>query len=55
MEFHAELKEVRAIKTASLDRECKIVLITNETQVMELGKDEPDTIYVITIRKELTR
>lgn len=51
MTFFAELKEVKAIKTASLDRECRVVLLTPETNVLELGKDQPDVMYKVTIER----
>jgi len=52
MTFTAEIKQVQAIKTVSLDRECKIVLITPDTGVLELGKDSPDVVYKVTIERE---
>ena len=38
MEFEAEVLEVKARKAASLDREIRVVLITDQEQALELQK-----------------
>lgn len=50
--FHAELKEVKSTKTASLDKEIRVVLLTNEVEALELAQDDPETIYTVTIEKQ---
>ena len=52
MQFLAELKEVKTTKTASLDKEVRVVLLTNDLEAVDLGKDDPDTMYVVTIEKD---
>lgn len=38
MKFEAEVVEVKVRKTASVDKEIKIVLVTNQEQALELQK-----------------
>lgn len=52
MQFLAELKEVKTTKTASLDKEVRLVLLTNDLEAVDLGKDDPDTVYKVTIERE---
>lgn len=42
--FHAELKEVKAYKAASLDKLYRIVLVTDESIVMTLGVLDADVL-----------
>lgn len=49
--FTATRKKVQAKSTVSLDNEIELVLITNETAPLQLGLDEADTLYKVTIEK----
>lgn len=50
--FLCELKEVKALKTVSNDKELRVVLITDDRNVASLIDDDPDQLYRVTIEKE---
>lgn len=52
LQFKAEIKSVQMNKLASLDREYKIVLVTDDERILELGTISPDTIVDVTIAEE---
>lgn len=47
--FIAEIKQVTSRKTASLDIEYKVVLVTNDPQVMNLGLIEADRLVDVVV------
>lgn len=49
MKFQAELKQVKLVKKASLDSEYQILLITDNSDVLDLGKLEYDTLFNVEI------
>lgn len=49
--FLAEIKTVNMRKTSSGDNEYKLVLITNNPQVLALGMIRPDQLIEITVDK----
>jgi len=51
MTFYATRKEIKAYTTASLDTEIRLVLVTDDRSVLEIGKDDADTLYEVTIKK----
>lgn len=52
MKFKAELKSTSQAKAASLDNVYKIVLITDNSDIMDLGKLPPDTIFDVEIKHD---
>lgn len=49
MKFNAEVIEVKVKKTASVDKEIKIVLVTDEAQALELQQYIADKAVKVTI------
>lgn len=49
MTFEAEIVEVRAKKTASVDKEIKIVLVTDKEEALELQKYIANESCTITV------
>lgn len=47
--FNAEVKEVKSRKLASLDVDYKVVLLTDNDQVLDLGRLSGDTMLKITV------
>lgn len=47
--FSAEVKEVHSKKTASLDVGYKVVLYTDNKQVLKLGEQPGDTYFDVTV------
>lgn len=52
MNFQAELKKVEAKKTASLDIEYKITMVTNNPEVLSLGAMSAETLLNVEINAE---
>ncbi len=52
MTFLAVRKSVTSRSTPSLDTEVKLVLVTDDVSVLDLGKDDSQTLYKISIEKE---
>ena len=50
--FIAELKQVQARKLVSNDMEFRIILITDDSSVLELGKIPPDELIEVLIKKQ---
>ena len=55
MKFKAELKKIEQYKLASIDNQYKITLITDNSAVLDLGKEIADTIFDVIINKENDR
>uniref|UniRef100_A0A7C5Z3D8 Uncharacterized protein n=1 Tax=candidate division CPR3 bacterium TaxID=2268181 RepID=A0A7C5Z3D8_UNCC3 len=49
--FIAEIKEVKQQKLVSLDNQYSIKLITDNSQILDLGKLPPDTLLKVSIEK----
>lgn len=49
MVFTAEIKQVQARKTVSNDMVYKLVIETDNIQIMDLGKLPSDTLFDITV------
>lgn len=49
MEFICEVKSTKQRKTASLDNIYQVVLETDNSQLLDLGKLPPDTTVTVTI------
>ena len=49
MRFDAEIKEVKSKKLASLDIEYRIILTTNNPDVLSLGAVSPETIVTVEV------
>lgn len=47
--FIAEVKEVKALKTVSNDRVCRLVLITDDVRIMELAAIPTDKTVVVNV------
>lgn len=52
MRFKAELKQVKQTKLVSLDNQYEIRLITDDSDILDLGKLPPDTIFLVEIKKD---
>jgi len=54
MQFIAELKKTQQLKRVSGDNEYQIVLITDNPEILDLGKLKADTLFdiLITAREE---
>lgn len=52
LEFVAEIKRTASMKTASLDKEYTVVLMSGDPTVMALGMFPPDTLVRVTIEVE---
>jgi hypothetical protein len=52
MKFIAEIKKVEMHKLVSLDNEYRIVLVTNNSDIMELGKIPPDEVVEVEINED---
>ncbi len=52
MKFKAELKEIKIVKTVSLDHQIKISLITDNKDILSLGAYPPDMILDVEITPE---
>jgi len=50
MKFLAEIKQTKQIKKASLDQEYQILLVTNNPEIMDLGKLPYETIIEVEIK-----
>ncbi len=46
----AELKEVKALKTLSNDIEIRLVLLSHDTKLLDLGKMPADTLFELKIK-----
>lgn len=49
MKFTAEIKQTKQRKTASLDNIFQVVLETDNSEILDLGKLPPDTTVTVTI------
>lgn len=49
LKFHAEIKQVSSKTLASLDKEYKVVLVTNDPNVLGLGALDADTLASVTV------
>lgn len=49
LSFIAEIKEVKQQKLVSLDNQYSIKLITDNSQILDLGKLPPDTLVKVNI------
>lgn len=49
--FIAEIKEVKQQKLVSLDNQYSIRLITDNSQILDLGKLPPDTLVKVSIEE----
>lgn len=49
VDFAAEIKQVSSRKLASLDIEYKVVLITNDPAVLNLGALDPDILVNVRV------
>ena len=47
MKFQAEIKKTSQRKSASLDNVYQLVLETNDSSIMDLGKLPPDTLVEV--------
>lgn len=52
MNFQAEIKQVSSKKTASLDIVYKVVLETNDPQVLGLGALSAETLVSVTVEAD---
>lgn len=52
MKFLAEIKETKQSKHVSLDNVYTIKLVTDNSEIMDLGKLPPDTTVSVTIEYE---
>lgn len=52
IEFPAEIKQVSSRKLASLDVEYKLVLITNDPSVLQLGALNADMLVDVTVETQ---
>jgi len=50
MKFLAEIKQTKQIKKSSLDQEYQILLITNNPDILDLGKLPYETIIEVDIK-----
>lgn len=48
--FTAEIKRTSQLKKASLDNEYQLLLITDNPNILELGKLDPDITVEVTIK-----
>jgi hypothetical protein len=49
MNFQAEIKQIKSRKTASLDLEYTVTLITNNPEVLSLGAISPETLVNVEV------
>lgn len=49
MEIAAELKETKQSKSSSNDNVYRLVFVTDDPRVMDLGKLAPDTLFKLSI------
>lgn len=49
MQFTAELKKTQQLKRVSGDNEYKVILVTDNPDVLDLGKLKADTLFDIII------
>ena len=47
MKFKAELKKAELVKKTSLDNEYRVVLVTDNPQILDLGKLPYDTMFKV--------
>ena len=52
MEFIMEIREIKQRKTASLDNEYSLKLITNDKRIMQLADIGSDELVTVTIERE---
>jgi len=50
MRFTAEIKSVKASKTASNDRHFQVVLITDDPAVLQLGATDPQSTVEVEVK-----
>lgn len=48
--YYAEIKSIKQTKSASLDNVYSTLFVTDNADVMDLGKYPPDTLVEITVR-----
>lgn len=51
MKFKAEIKEIKQRKTASLDNEYSIKLVTDDKNIMVLSNIESDKVVEVTVEE----
>lgn len=49
MEFIAEIKQVKLVKKSSLDNEYQVLFLTDNSNVMDLGKLAYDTAFKVKV------
>ena len=49
MKFYAELKQVRQKKAQSLDNVYEILFVTDNCDILDLGKLPPDTLFKVVV------
>lgn len=52
IEFPAEIKQVSSRKLASLDVEYKLVLVTNDPSILQLGALNADMLVDVTVETQ---
>lgn len=52
MKFIAELKKTQQLKKVSGDNEYQVVLITDDSRVLDLGKNPAETLFSCQIEAE---
>lgn len=48
--FLAEIKNVSSVKTISNDKETKIMFVSNDSSILDLGKLPPNTMFLVTVK-----
>jgi len=49
MTFDAELKETKQAKLVSMDNAYSLKFVTDDPEILELGKLSPDTLFRVTV------
>ena len=49
LEFDAEIKRTSQLKKASLDNEYQLLLVTDNSDILELGKLPPDVVVKVRV------
>ena len=52
MEFLCELRSTKQTKLVSLDNQYEIRLVSDDSNIMDLGKLPPDTLFKVTIEPQ---
>lgn len=52
IEFEAEIREVKCKKLVSLDKECILVLNTDNVNILELGKIPSEKTVIVRIEEK---